>query len=187
MSPVGNWNIPNLITVGRIILVPVFVMMFITERFGVALALFLIAGLSDALDGYLARGLNQGTRLGAVLDPIADKLLLVTAYVCLGIVGLIGSWLAVLVISREFVILGGLALLQLSGVDVRNRIRPTVLGKLNTCCQVALVVFVLGTYSLGLPLAGLVQLLVVTVAIVSIISGLHYVSIGIGYYRREKR
>ncbi|SDB08310.1 CDP-diacylglycerol--glycerol-3-phosphate 3-phosphatidyltransferase [Desulfonatronum thiosulfatophilum] len=185
MSPAGNWTIPNLITVARMILVPVFVMMFITEQFGIALALFLVAGLSDALDGYLARRLNQGSRLGAMLDPIADKLLLVTAYACLGIVGLIANWLAVLVIAREFVILGGIGLLQLNGVDVRNRVRPTVLGKLNTCGQVLLVVVVLSAYSLAMPLAGLVQFLVIAVAVVSILSGMHYVFIGVGYYRQK--
>lgn len=186
MQPSSNWTIPNLITIFRIILVPVFVMLFIDQRFGAALLVFLIAGMSDGLDGFLARVLRQRSQLGALLDPIADKLLLITAYFCLGFEGLIPNWLAVLVISRDLMIVGGLALLQFWGVDVRTRIHPTWLSKFNTCGQIVLIVAVLAKYSLALPWAGLIQLLVITVSVSTVLSGAHYIYIGLGHFPGEE-
>lgn len=182
MRPSSNWTIPNVITIFRIVLVPVFVMMFIDQRFGAALLIFLIAGVSDGLDGFLARVLKQRSQLGALLDPIADKLLLITAYFCLGFVGLLPSWLAVLVISRDMMIIGGMALLHFWGVDVRSRIHPTWLSKFNTCGQIVLIVAVLAKYSFVLPWAGLIQLLVVTVTLSTVLSGAHYIYIGLGHF-----
>ena len=185
MTRNNNWTIPNLITIFRIVLVPVFVMLFIDRQFGAALLIFLIAGVSDGLDGFLARVLKQRSQLGALLDPIADKLLLITAYFCLGFAGLVPNWLAVLVISRDLMIIGGMALLHFWGVDVRSRIQPTWLSKFNTCGQIVLIVVVLAVHSIGLPWHGLVQLLVATVTASTVLSGGHYIYIGLGHFPGE--
>lgn len=182
MSTYDNWTIPNLITVARIILVPVFIMLFLDQRFALALLVFLVAGLSDGLDGFLARVLHQRTQLGAMLDPLADKLLVATAYVCLGMGALIPSWLAVLVVSRDMLIVGGLALLHFWGVSVRDRIAPTVLSKINTCGQIALIVAVLAQYSFALPWQALIHVLIVTATVTTTLSGAHYIFTGLGLF-----
>ncbi|WP_045220976.1 CDP-alcohol phosphatidyltransferase family protein [Desulfonatronum thioautotrophicum] len=182
MHPQSNWTIPNLITLFRIVLVPVFVVLFIDQRFGAALVVFLVAGVSDGLDGFLARVLQQRSQLGALLDPVADKLLLVTAYLSLGLTGLLPSWLAVLVISRDLLIIGGMALLHIWGVDVRARIQPTRLSKVNTCGQIVLIIGVLAMHSFALPWHGLVLGLVVLVTASTVLSGIHYVAIGLGHF-----
>jgi len=119
----------------RIILVPVFVIFLIQTEYDKALVTFMVAGLTDALDGTLARLLKCQTTLGAYLDPIADKLLLVTSFVTLAIFGLIPGWLAVIVISRDFIILLGIAILSL--MSVAYEIKPAVVGKITTALQVA--------------------------------------------------
>ena len=106
-------NIPNLITLLRIILVPVIVILLIQGSFFKALIVFIVAGLSDALDGFLARVLKQQTVLGAYLDPIADKALLVSSFVTLSVLHIIPSWLVVIVISRDFIILLGISVLSI--------------------------------------------------------------------------
>ena len=106
-------NIPNFLTLFRIILVPAFVIFLIQSEYDKALIVFVVAGLTDALDGTLARLLKCQTILGAYLDPIADKLLLVTSYATLAILGIIPAWLSVLVISRDIIILIGIAIIAL--------------------------------------------------------------------------
>ena len=110
-------NIPNFLSLLRIILVPVFVIFLIQAEYDKALITFAVAGLTDALDGTLARLLKCQTTLGAFLDPIADKLLLVTSFVSLALFGLIPAWLAVIVISRDFIILLGIAFLTLLSIS----------------------------------------------------------------------
>ncbi|MCX5833093.1 MAG: CDP-alcohol phosphatidyltransferase family protein, partial [Deltaproteobacteria bacterium] len=96
-------NIPNLLTLLRILLVPVFVILLIQGLFLKALLVFVVAGLTDAMDGFIARVLHQKTVLGLYLDPLADKALIITSFVTLSVMGLIPPWLAVLVISRDFI------------------------------------------------------------------------------------
>lgn len=139
----NNWTIPNLLTVVRIMLAPVVVMAFIHKRVDLALAAFFIAGLTDALDGLLARILNQRTALGAMLDPLADKVLIVATILCLGILEWLPSWVVVLVIARDLIIVGGLVLVNLWGVDVRTRIHPSFASKVNTTAQIVLILLVL--------------------------------------------
>ena len=134
-------NIPNFLSLLRIILVPVFVIFLIQEQYSRALITFVVAGLTDALDGTLARLLKCQTTLGAYLDPIADKLLLVTSFVTLAIYGLIPGWIAVIVISRDFIILLGIAILTL--MSVTYEIKPAIVGKLTTVLQVATIFFAL--------------------------------------------
>jgi cardiolipin synthase (CMP-forming) len=130
-------TIPNLITIVRIILAPIFVIYLIQERFTPALLVFLMAALTDAADGFVARIFNQKSSLGAVMDPLADKILLISAFVVLAARGLLPPWLTVLVISRDVLILLGALILFL--YQNRIEVRPSVLSKLNTCFQIATV------------------------------------------------
>lgn len=179
----NNWTLPNAITIARIIMVPAFVVAFINSRLDVALFIFILAGMSDAMDGFLARVLKQRSKLGAMLDPVADKLLLVTAYMCLGLGGLVSSWLAVLVISRDVMLIGGMALLHFWGVNIRDKIRPTYLSKFNTTAQIVLVVAALAA-PLGWTWQGLLPFLVAVVAASTALSGAHYIFIGLGLFPR---
>ena len=134
-------NIPNFLSLLRIILVPVIVIFLIQGLYAKALIVFVIAGLTDALDGALARLLNKQTELGSFLDPLADKILLSTSFISLAIFGLIPSWLAVIVISRDFIIL--LGLLILSMMSVTYEIKPVFVSKITTTLQIATVFFAL--------------------------------------------
>ena len=134
-------NIPNFLSLLRIILVPVFVIFLMQAEYDKALITFMIAGLTDALDGTLARLLNAQTVLGAYLDPIADKLLLVTSFVTLAVFGILPAWLAVIVISRDCIILLGIAILSL--MSISYEIKPAVVGKITTALQIATIFFAL--------------------------------------------
>ncbi|WP_243364325.1 CDP-alcohol phosphatidyltransferase family protein [Fundidesulfovibrio terrae] len=139
VSGSSNWTIPNVLTVARILATPLFVTLFLDGGYLAALSIFFLAGITDALDGFLARVLNQRSPLGAVLDPLADKILLDTAFVCLGHEGWISNWLAVAVVSRDVIILGGVALLTFWGRDMRASIRPSLVSKATTLFQMAMV------------------------------------------------
>jgi cardiolipin synthase (CMP-forming) len=130
-------NIPNFLTLLRIILVPVFVIFLIEVQYCNALIIFVIAGLTDALDGTMARLLNAQTKLGSYLDPIADKLLLAASFVTLAILGIIPGWLTVIVMSRDFIILLGIAILSL--MSVTFEIKPALISKVTTALQIATV------------------------------------------------
>jgi cardiolipin synthase len=134
-------NIPNFLSLLRIILVPVFVIFLIQDESYKALIIFVIAGLTDVLDGTMARLLNAQTKLGSYLDPIADKLLLATSFVTLAILGIIPSWLTVIVMSRDFIILLGIAILSL--MSVTFEIKPALIGKVTTALQISTVFFAL--------------------------------------------
>ncbi|MCK4534894.1 MAG: CDP-alcohol phosphatidyltransferase family protein, partial [Syntrophobacterales bacterium] len=123
-------NIPNMLTMIRIILVPVFVILLMQGSFSHALAVFVVAGVTDGLDGFLARILRQQTVLGSYLDPLADKALIITAFVALSILDIIPGWLAVIVISRDCVILLGVSVLFLMSVSFE--IRPAYVSKATT-------------------------------------------------------
>ncbi|NDY55903.1 CDP-diacylglycerol--glycerol-3-phosphate 3-phosphatidyltransferase [Desulfovibrio sulfodismutans] len=175
-----NWTIPNLLTIFRVLLTPVFVVLFMQERLYSALLTFGVAGLTDALDGAIARVLHQRSRLGAMLDPLADKILLVTSFVCLAIKGWIPDWLAVVVVSRDVIIVGGLAVLSFSGVDVKERIKPLMVSKVNTTAQMLLILAVLGGRAFfgngddaALILAQ--HVLVAIVAVLCVVSGAIYI------------
>lgn len=181
------WTIPNLLTILRILLTPGFVMAYVDHRFDLAWGLFAVAGLTDALDGFLARVLRQRSRLGAMLDPLADKCLLVTSYICLGLQGWLPEWLTVLVVSRDAIIIGGLALLHFWGVDIKSRIQPIWSSKLTTTAQIVLVLFVMlqETFEFVYPVAEL--WLVAITAALTVVSGIHYVLKGFGFFAEEER
>jgi len=127
-------NIANALTATRVLLVPLFAWLLITDKEFEALLVFVTCGVTDALDGLLARWLRQRTLVGAYLDPIADKLLMATSFIVLAYVRIVPKWLAILVISRDIFILVG-SFLYLLLLD-RTDIRPTLLSKMNTAIQV---------------------------------------------------
>jgi len=134
-------NIPNSLTVLRIVLVPVIVIFLIQGQYGKALICFVIAGVTDGLDGLLARILNQTTVVGAYLDPLADKALVISMFTTLAIVGVVPGWLAVVVISRDCIILGGILVLTLMSVNLE--IKPSYVSKINTMLQLFVIFFAL--------------------------------------------
>jgi len=164
-------TIPNLITTLRIILVPIFIIYLINDRFMAALTVFVVAGLSDGADGLLARLLNQKSRLGSFLDPLADKFLLIAAFVVLAVRGVMPAWLTVTVITRDILILLGVLILFLTKQDIA--IRPSLLSKLTTCLQLGTVFLVLTGTHFQL-FSDIVPILYIATGISTIASGLHY-------------
>ena len=166
-------DIPNLITGFRFLLVPPVVMLLLNERFDMALVLFGVAGLSDGLDGYLAKRNNWTSRLGALMDPLADKLLLVSCFVTLGWMGWIPLWLVALVVLRDLVIVGGAIVFHMR-VE-RLEAAPSIISKLNTFAQILLVLAVI--FSQGIRELPVLWLDIITYSVLAttLWSGLDYV------------
>ena len=171
MSRAGLSHLPNLITLARVALVPVLILLLKEQDYAAALIVFVIAGVSDALDGYLAKRLNVQSRLGAILDPAADKLLLVSAYVMLALLGHIPFWLVLVVVFRDLLIVGGYLLYTSHAGPVK--MRPSILSKLNTLMQITLVAVILAQQSAGLAWLP-AEALVYTVLATTLVSGAHY-------------
>jgi cardiolipin synthase len=179
-------NIPNLITLLRIILVPIVVILLIQGLFFKAMVIFVIAALSDALDGFLARFMRQQTELGAYLDPIADKALLASSFVTLSILHIIPSWLTVIVISRDFIILLGISVLSMMSISVE--IRPAFVSKITTVLQLITVLLALSFRSLPCGLNEIWSLTLYWVtAFFTIISGLHYMARGMALMNHDAK
>jgi cardiolipin synthase len=140
-------NIPNIITLGRIILVPIVVWAIASNQMEIAFAVFIVAGVSDAVDGFLAKRFNMTSDLGALLDPLADKALLVSIYIALGIWGAIPRWIVILVVSRDIMIVSAVIVSWLFGKPVQ--MKPLMVSKLNTAAQVAFAALVLGSLGFG--------------------------------------
>jgi len=154
-------NIPNLLTVARFCLVPFVIYMIGQGQWTLAFAIFVIAGLTDAVDGFIARKFDQRTVLGAYLDPLADKALLVSIYVALAVGGVIPSWLAILVVSRDVMILGAVMVSWL--LDNPVEINPLYVSKANTFAQIAFAAVALGSNAFDIQLGrGLTVLALVT-------------------------
>ena len=167
-------SIPNLITIARIVLVPIVIWAISSGAMGWAFVLFLVAGMSDAVDGFLAKRFHMATELGAYLDPLADKALLVSIYVTLGINDHLPRWLVILVVSRDIMILGGLLLAWVLGHPMK--VKPLIVSKLNTAAQIVLASVVLGTLGLGYAVPRVTLALTVTVALTTVLSIAAYVS-----------
>ncbi len=164
-------TVPNLITAIRIILAPVFIIYLINDQFLAALIVFLLCAVSDGLDGMVARLMNQKSRLGAYLDPIADKLLLVAAFVTLAITGALPAWLTVLVFSRDIMILLGILVLFLNRLEFT--IKPSILSKVTTWLQFITIVAALSRVYLP-SLVRFHPFIFYITALLTISSGLHY-------------
>jgi cardiolipin synthase len=167
-------NIPNLISVVRLLLVPLTVWLIISEAYGYAFASFMVAGVSDGIDGYLARRFDWRSRLGAYLDPLADKALLVSVFVTLGFLKLIPAWLVIIVVSRDALIVGAVLLSRL--MDHPVHVRPLMVSKVNTVAQIVFAVAVLGTAALGKPLDVPVGWGSIPVALLTALSGAAYLA-----------
>ena len=167
-------SIPNFITLGRILLVPVVVWAIYNGSMLLAFALFLIAGVSDAVDGYLAKRFNMASELGAYLDPLADKTLIVSIYVTLGIAGKIPAWLVILVVSRDIMIVGAVMLSWLMGSPLK--VKPLVVSKLNTVAQIVFACAVLAALGFGFEAKTPILVLMGLVAALTLLSVAAYLA-----------
>jgi len=168
-----RWDqIPNTITLARLLLVPVLILVLKNENYQLALLIFLIAGISDALDGYIAKKYNFVSHFGAVLDPVADKLLLVSAYIMLAIIGQVPFWLVLAIVTRDLFIVGGyMVVTSLMGTVTMS---PSLLSKLNTLMQILLVIAILAEKAAGQDYPLFMIVLIYIVLITTISSGVHY-------------
>ena len=165
-------TVPNLISIGRLLLVPLIVWFIVAGQHGAAFVFFVIAGVSDAVDGFLARTFDLRSDLGEYLDPIADKALLVSIYITLAYVEAVPSWLAILVVSRDLLIVGAVVLSWMLGEPVATK--PHRISKVNTLMQIALAAFVLGDLAFALDLTTPRLVAVYVVAALTVVSGGDY-------------
>jgi len=176
-------TVPNLLTVFRMVLIPVFVTLLFYQRFVLALAVFVVAGVTDGLDGLLARRFQQQSQLGTILDPIADKLMMVTAFIVLSMRSIfpqplpshlpIPFWVTITVISRDvFIIVGAAAINIMTGF---RGFRPSMLGKINTTVQIIATALIMFAASVPYYTGYYLPTIYATVFIFAVLSGLHYV------------
>lgn len=166
-------DLPNLITVLRMVLVIPLAWSLMDAHYNTALAIALVAGLSDAVDGFLAKRFGWVSKVGGILDPIADKLLLMTCLILLAAQGLLPMWLALLAVLRDIVIISGGVLYHYRIAPVEGE--PIAISKINTFLQIALVLFAL-LHASVLPLpAWVLETLVIMVAASTLLSGAQYV------------
>lgn len=182
----GLFTIPNAITLARLCAVPVAVWLILQHRLDIAFWVFVGAGVSDALDGWLARVRNARSALGALLDPVADKALLVSVYITLAWMGVLPDWLAILVVFRDLLIVGGVLVFYVMGHT--TQIRPLMVSKLNTVLQIGLAAAALLVAGYGLrALEPPLELLVWAVAASTLASGAAYVAGAAGLWPRPPR
>ncbi len=176
-------NLPNILTLIRVLLIPVFVIMIINQSYKYALAVFAVAGITDGIDGLIARMTHQRTELGAYLDPIADKLLLISAYITLAIIQIIPSWLSVIVITRDVIILLGFLVLTLT--NHRPKINPSLVSKVTTDFQIVTVLLSLLKHFYP-AFGNLFTVAIYGTTLFTILSGAHYIYIGTCYLNQKK-
>ena len=164
--------LPNLITLARLLSVPVAVWLILNLHFAAAFWLFVLAGVSDAVDGYIAKRFRAKSELGAYMDPLADKALLVSVFITLGHAGVVESWLVILIVFRDLLIIGGALLFQTMTRSLR--MQPLFISKLNTALQIALAAALLAQAGFEME-DGFTQILVHVVAATTILSGAAYV------------
>ncbi len=174
-------GLPNWLTVLRILLVPVFVTLLVYRRPGAALAVFCLASLTDLLDGYVARSRGSQSRLGAFLDPMADKLLLTASFVTLTYLRALPFWITALVISRDVILVCGAVLIHMTGGQIHPS--PTRAGKLSTFFQIMTVLVAMLMPYMREPLA--LRAIIWVAAGFTLFSGLHYISQGMRYLNAE--
>jgi cardiolipin synthase len=180
---VSRWFafLPNLITMGRLVLTPAVIVMIAEDRWRAAFLLFVVAGVSDALDGWLAKTYSLQSELGAVLDPIADKALLISIYVTLAIGGHAPVWLAILIVSRDALIVGGVSVAWFLGRPIK--VKPHVVSKITTAAQLALAAVILGGMAYDIRMALLEWLLVESVAALTVASATVYLWVWVQHMR----
>ncbi len=176
-------NLPNLFSFARIILIFPFIYLLLNGCYGYAFAVALVAGLTDLVDGALARRLGQQTVLGAYLDPAADKLFMTASFIFLALVGLLPLWLTVLVIGRDVIIVLGVLLIRLLSLPLEAR--ATMASKVTTTLQLATISAPLFSASVY-PLPWLTGILIAASSAGTIISGLQYITRGVNILRKGK-
>jgi cardiolipin synthase len=176
-------NLPNIMTLIRVLLIPVFVILIINKLLGWALVAFAVAGITDGIDGMVARITHKRTELGAYLDPIADKLLLSSAYITLAIIEILPSWLTVIVVTRDVIILIGFLVLLLT--NYHPKIRPSLVSKVTTVFQIStiLLVFMEGYAPVFKQLS---TIAIYGTSIFTILSGAHYIYFGTRILNEKK-
>lgn len=165
-------TIPNLITILRLILVPGVVLAMMQGRWDWAFAGFAVAGASDGVDGFIARRFDQRSRLGGYLDPMADKLLLVSVFVVLGVAGELPLWLVILVVSRDVLIVLAVLLSSLMAQPVE--MKPLLVSKANTAVQLLLAAFVLGELAFGIDMGAIRPALIILSGLLTVASAAAY-------------
>ena len=165
-------SLPNIITIARMLAVPLIVWLIISNQMFLAFLIFIAAGLSDAVDGFIAKRFDAATSLGAYLDPLADKLLLVSIYISLGYLNILPVWLVILVTSRDFMIVGGLLLAWF--LERPMDIKPLFVSKANTAGQIVLAGVALGLPGFGYQVDNLIIWGAVAVGVLTIGSGAIY-------------
>ncbi len=166
-------TLPNLITVARLCAVPATVWLILHGRLDLGFGLFVGAGISDAIDGWLARIRNARSALGAILDPLADKTLLVSVYITLAAIGVLPDWLAILVVFRDMLIIGGFLMLWV--LEAPPRVRPLLISKLNTTLQIGLAALALALAGFQLAAPLVLELAIWATAACTLASGAAYV------------
>jgi len=165
-------NYANFITIARLLSVPAAIWLVLDGDLTAAFWLFVAAGLSDAVDGYIAKNFDQRSELGALLDPLADKVLLMSMFVTLGITERLPASLVILVVFRDVLIIGGFLLAMALGATIATK--PLVISKINTALQIVLVAAALAPSGLGLHDYGLIEVLAYAVAVTTVLSGAGY-------------
>ena len=165
-------NIPNTLTILRILLIPVIVGFLVYDYFDFALVTLLIAALTDMLDGSIARMANQKTEFGAYLDPLADKLLLMTTFITFSLLDMVPVWSVIVVVSRDAILLTGTLLARVTNTKINAS--PSLLGKATTVFQLVYIILVLVLFSYQFDPASLTPLLY-AMSILTVASGLHYI------------
>jgi cardiolipin synthase len=165
-------SLPNLITLARLLSVPIIIWLVLTDALTAALVLFALAGLSDAVDGFIAKRFDQESILGAMLDPIADKAMLVSLFVTLGLAHHLPAWIVILVVFRDAMIVGGFLFWTALGQQLRPD--PLIISKVNTAAQIGLILVTLGKLAFGLEDYNLGLALTYIVGATTLLSGAAY-------------
>ncbi|HEC14383.1 MAG TPA: CDP-alcohol phosphatidyltransferase family protein [Rhodospirillales bacterium] len=166
-------NIPNFISLARLALVPLMVWLVLSGELASAFWVFVAAGVSDAVDGFIAKRFDMETELGKYLDPIADKAMLVSVYISLGQQGLIQTWLVILVVFRDVLIIGGALLFQTLTQSLF--MQPLMISKVNTLTQIVLAALILGGTGMNVESRPIAEFMVYVVAATTVMSGVAYV------------
>ena len=168
-------NLPNLITVGRFLLVPVVISMILSREWTLAFLFFALAGASDAVDGFIAKQFDMATELGATIDPLADKILLISIYVTLAVVGVLPQWLAILVVFRDVMIVAAVLVAWFLAAPIE--IRPLLVSKATTAAQIGLATLLLGAQAFEVALGGLLPAAMLGVAVLTLLSAGAYLAL----------
>lgn len=167
--------LPNILSLARIALVPLLLVLLQEQNFLMSLVIFIVAGITDGLDGYIAKHYNAKTKLGGILDPLADKALLVSSYVMLSLLELIPFWLVVVVVFRDLIIISGYLIMEIFFGSVT--IEPLKISKLNTVMQITYIVLVLAAMAWQLNIPTVLLMTAYMVFVTSFLSGAMYVYI----------